>query len=106
MIESLPATRLLLLVNYRPEYQHSWGNKTYYTQLQLDPLPSEHAEELLQALVGDEPSLQPLKRVLIKRTADGVTRISSPARRRPRRALTRDHKTSSKAGLPTAKLQG
>jgi predicted ATPase len=39
LMESLPTARLLLLVNYRPEYQHGWGNKTYYTQLRLDPLP-------------------------------------------------------------------
>ncbi len=31
LVESLPTTRLLLLVNYRPEYQHGWGSKTYYT---------------------------------------------------------------------------
>jgi tetratricopeptide (TPR) repeat protein len=68
LVESLPTVRLLLLVNYRPEYQHGWGNKAYYTQLQLDPLPSENAEELLQALVGDDPGLQPLKRLLIERT--------------------------------------
>ena len=37
--ESLPTARLLLLVNYRPDYQHGWGSKTYYTQLRLDPLP-------------------------------------------------------------------
>src|SRR5262249_23199625 len=39
LVESLPAACLLLLVNYRPEYQHGWGSKTYYTQLRLDPLP-------------------------------------------------------------------
>jgi class 3 adenylate cyclase len=39
LAESPPAARLLLLVNYRPEYQHGWGNKTYYSQLRLDPLP-------------------------------------------------------------------
>ena len=38
LVESLPTARLLLLVNYRPEYQHAWGSKTYYTQLRLDPL--------------------------------------------------------------------
>jgi hypothetical protein len=37
--ESLPPARLLLLVNYRPEYQHAWGGKTYYAQLRLDALP-------------------------------------------------------------------
>jgi class 3 adenylate cyclase/tetratricopeptide (TPR) repeat protein len=68
LVESLPATRLLLLVNYRPEYQHSWGGKSYYTQLSIDPLPPESAEELLQALLGEDPEFQPLKQLLIART--------------------------------------
>jgi class 3 adenylate cyclase/tetratricopeptide (TPR) repeat protein len=68
LVESLPTARLLLLVNYRPEYQHGWGSKTYYTQLRLDPLPPVSADEFLQALLGDDPSLQPLKRLLIART--------------------------------------
>jgi class 3 adenylate cyclase/tetratricopeptide (TPR) repeat protein len=68
LVESLPTARLLLLVNYRPEYQHGWGSKTYYTQLRLDPLPPVSAEELLQALLGDASSLEPLKRLLITRT--------------------------------------
>jgi class 3 adenylate cyclase/tetratricopeptide (TPR) repeat protein len=68
LVESLPTARLLLLVNYRPEYQHGWGSKTYYAQLRLDPLPPASAEELLQALLGDDPSLAPLKQLLIART--------------------------------------
>jgi predicted ATPase len=36
LVESLPAGRLLLLVNYRPEYSHAWGSKTYYRQLRID----------------------------------------------------------------------
>jgi class 3 adenylate cyclase len=50
LIDGLPMARLLLLVNYRPEYQHGWGSKTYYTQLRLDPLPPVSANELLQVL--------------------------------------------------------
>jgi class 3 adenylate cyclase/tetratricopeptide (TPR) repeat protein len=68
LVESLPTTRLLLLVNYRPEYQHGWGQKTYYTQLRLDPLPPASAEVLLHSLLGDEASLEPLKQRLIERT--------------------------------------
>jgi class 3 adenylate cyclase/tetratricopeptide (TPR) repeat protein len=68
LVESLPAARLLLLVNYRPEYQHAWGHKAYYTLLRLDPLPPTNASELLQALLGDDPSLVPLTRLLIERT--------------------------------------
>ncbi len=68
LIDSLPTIPVLLLVNYRPEYQHGWGHKTYYTQLRIDPLPPASAEELLQALLGDDASVQPLKRLLIART--------------------------------------
>ena len=68
LVESLPTACLLLLVNYRPEYQHSWGSKTYYTQLRLDPLPPASAEAFLAALLGDDPHLAPLKQLLIART--------------------------------------
>ncbi|HSE94749.1 MAG TPA: adenylate/guanylate cyclase domain-containing protein, partial [Methylomirabilota bacterium] len=68
VVESLPTARLLLLVNYRPEYQHAWGGKTYYRQLRIDPLPPASAEELLEALLGNDPDLPPLKRLLIERT--------------------------------------
>src|SRR5262249_10012545 len=68
LIESLPTARLLLLVNYRPEYQHGWGSKTYYTQLRIDPLPPESASELLQALLGEDTNLDRLKQLLIERT--------------------------------------
>ena len=68
LVESLPTARLLLLVNYRPEYQHGWGSKSYYTQRRLAPLPPASADELLQALLGDDPSLGPLIPLLIART--------------------------------------
>jgi predicted ATPase len=74
LIDSLPTARLLLLVNYRPEYQHGWSNKTYYTQLRLDTLPPASADEVLRALLGDSGGgpqaapLQALKQILITRT--------------------------------------
>ena len=67
LVESLPTARLLLLVNYRPEYQHGWGRKTYYSQLRLDALPPESANELLNALLGAAAAVEPLKRLLFKR---------------------------------------
>jgi class 3 adenylate cyclase/tetratricopeptide (TPR) repeat protein len=68
LIESLPTARILLVANYRPEYQHGWSSKTYYTQLRLDPLSRDSAGELLRVLLGDDPALQPLMRLLIDRT--------------------------------------
>jgi predicted ATPase len=68
LIDSLPTARMLLLVNYRPEYQHNWGSKTYYSQIRIDPLPPESAMEVLGALLGDNRALKPLKDLLIART--------------------------------------
>jgi len=68
LVESLPTSRLLLLVNYRPEYRHGWANKTYYSQLRLDPLPPESAGEILNSVLGNDHGLQSLKQLLIERT--------------------------------------
>src|SRR5262245_16920067 len=60
-LETLSAAR-------RYATQHGWGSKTYYTQLRLAPLPPASADEFLQVLLGDAPSLTPLKQLLIART--------------------------------------
>ena len=68
MVEGLPAARLLLLVTYRLDYQHSWANKTYYRQLRLDPLAPASATTFLERLLGPEPGLEAVARLLIERT--------------------------------------
>jgi class 3 adenylate cyclase len=68
LIDSLSGARLLLAVNYRPEYRHAWGAKSSYRQLRIDPLPAETAHDLLRALLGDDQSVAPLKLLLIERT--------------------------------------
>jgi class 3 adenylate cyclase/tetratricopeptide (TPR) repeat protein len=67
VVESLGSARLLLLVNYRPEYEHRWGSKATYSQLRLDSLPAESAKELLAALLGPDLGLAPLTQILVKR---------------------------------------
>lgn len=68
VVEGLGAARILLLVNYRPDFQHEWGSRTCYNQLRLDPLTAESAEELLRALLGADARLRPLAQLLIART--------------------------------------
>ena len=68
LVESLPASSILLAVNFRPEYRHGWANKAYYSQLHIDPLPPESAEDLLDALLGHDATTESLKRLLIERT--------------------------------------
>jgi class 3 adenylate cyclase len=68
LVESLASARILLLVNYRPEYRHHWSNKSYYTQARLDPLGPESAQEMLAARLGQGTDLVPLKRLIIDKT--------------------------------------
>jgi class 3 adenylate cyclase/tetratricopeptide (TPR) repeat protein len=68
LIDSLPTARVLLLVDYRPEYRHGWGSKTYYRQLRIDPLPPESAAELLDTLLGKDVAFAALKPLLVERT--------------------------------------
>jgi predicted ATPase/class 3 adenylate cyclase len=67
LADSIGNSRILLLVNYRPEYRHEWNNKSYYSQLRLDALGREGAGEMLSALLGDGAELNPLKRLIIQR---------------------------------------
>src|SRR6266849_2566893 len=64
--ESIGTAKILLLVNYRPEYSHQWSSKTYYTQLRLDPLGKESGEEMLSTLLGAGSNLAALKSFIIE----------------------------------------
>src|SRR6266542_2914098 len=66
-VTSMAAARVLLVVNYRPEYEHPWSSKTYYSQIRLDALATESTRELLDALLGEDPTLELLKQRLVKR---------------------------------------
>src|SRR5215831_18108761 len=68
LADSIATAKVLLLVNYRPQYSHQWGSKTYYTQLRLDPLGRESADEMLTALLSDGADLSALKRLIIEKT--------------------------------------
>jgi tetratricopeptide (TPR) repeat protein len=68
MAESLPTAPVLLVMSYRPEYQHVFAGRSYYTQLRVDPLGAALAQQLLETLLGTDATLAPLTRRLIERT--------------------------------------
>jgi class 3 adenylate cyclase/tetratricopeptide (TPR) repeat protein len=68
LVGAIAGARILLLVNYRPEFRHTWAGRAPYTELSLDALPPDRAGELLDLRVGSTPELSALKQVLIERS--------------------------------------
>jgi two-component system, NtrC family, response regulator AtoC len=78
LAESIPASPILLLTSYRPEYDHGWGRRTYYNQIHLAVLSPENVEELLGALLGS--GTPRTVRTLPIVTASGIPYSGSAAR--------------------------
>ena len=68
LADMLSGSRMLLLVNYRPEYSHRWGDKAWCSQLRLESLGDDSADEMLSAILGDTQSLAPLKELIVTTT--------------------------------------
>jgi class 3 adenylate cyclase/tetratricopeptide (TPR) repeat protein len=105
LIESLPAVRMVLLVNYRPEYGHGWGSKTFYTQLRLDTLPPENAARMLDGLLGHSLSLEPLKGLLAGKTEGNPFFIEESVRTLAETHALRGERGAYELGQPVKTIQ-
>jgi tetratricopeptide (TPR) repeat protein len=69
LVESLPDQRMMLLVTYRQEqHQPPPQPRPGFTQLLIEALPPESADELLNGLMGESDELVEVKQFLIERT--------------------------------------
>ena len=68
LIESLPGTRTLVIVTFRPEYGADWMKKSYYQRLALLPLSGEAIAAMVRDLIGDDPSLDGIGDLIADRT--------------------------------------
>ncbi|MET0304678.1 MAG: adenylate/guanylate cyclase domain-containing protein [Solirubrobacterales bacterium] len=62
-------TQTLVVVNFRPEYTHSWSGPPGYREISLEPLGPGDTRELLRDLAGEDPSLDGLAELVHERTA-------------------------------------
>src|SRR3954452_3266197 len=69
LIESLPGTRTLVVLNFRPEYAAYWMNKSYYQRLPLVPLSGDAIGSMVRDLIGDDPSLDGIADLIAERTS-------------------------------------
>ena len=68
LVEAVPNTRTLLLLNFRPEYQASFPESSNYKELALLPLQPAATEQLLEDLLGTHVSLEGLPERIRSRT--------------------------------------
>jgi class 3 adenylate cyclase len=68
IVEAVSGTHVLLVANFRPEFEAAWMRRSWYQQLPLAPLGKEAAEELLAELLGSDHSLVPLAAAIRERT--------------------------------------
>jgi class 3 adenylate cyclase/tetratricopeptide (TPR) repeat protein len=68
LVDFLPALRVLLIVSFRPEYEHAWAAAPGYTEIRLAPLSPPAAATLLDDLLGSDPALEDVGGWLRERT--------------------------------------
>jgi class 3 adenylate cyclase/tetratricopeptide (TPR) repeat protein len=67
LIGWLANARILLILLYRPDYNHSWGNRSYYNRIGLDQLPMAARNELLQSLLTEAEVSSGLRELLLSK---------------------------------------
>jgi transcriptional regulator with AAA-type ATPase domain/tetratricopeptide (TPR) repeat protein len=105
IVEGLPTAHVLLLLTYRPEYEHGWGSKSFYTQLRVDPLPPESAAELLQNLLGEHSSLQPITARLIEWTEGNPFFLEESVRTLVETGALAGERGARRLTMPVASIQ-
>ena len=68
LMDAVPTASILVLGGYRPEYEAPWSDRAHCEKLRLEPLSTEPASLLLDALLGPDGSLAPLRDLLLART--------------------------------------
>ena len=70
MVQGLAGSPVLFLATYRPGYRPSWMDKSYATQIALQPLSEEDSMTVVRSVLRTETVPDPLARVILDK-ADG-----------------------------------
>ena len=71
VLESIPGTRVLMLFTYRPEFVHTWGGKSFHSQLTLNRLSNRESLIMISHLLGTEDIESDLEELILEKT-EGV----------------------------------
>ena len=65
MVEALAGTPVLFLATYRPGYRPSWMDKSYVTQIALQPLSEEDSLTVVRSALRSEPVPELVTRLIL-----------------------------------------
>jgi class 3 adenylate cyclase/tetratricopeptide (TPR) repeat protein len=68
LVDSIGASRLFVILTCRPEYDPKWASKDCFTAVDLDPLETNAADELVRALLGNNAANAELRALIVERT--------------------------------------
>lgn len=71
LLETIPGTSVLLLFTYRPEYVHSWGARSYHSQINLNRLSNRESLSMIYHLLGTSNIDRELEEMLLQK-AEGI----------------------------------
>ncbi len=71
VLESIPGARILLIFTYRPEFVHTWGAKSYHSQVMLNRLSNRESLMMVSNLLGTEELDKNLEEFILEKT-EGV----------------------------------
>ena len=71
VLESIPGARVLMIFTYRPEFVHTWGGKSYHSQVNLNRLSNRESLAMVAYLLGTEEIDRDLEELILEKT-EGV----------------------------------
>jgi tetratricopeptide (TPR) repeat protein len=71
LLEHIAGARVLLLFTYRTEYVHTWGGRSYHSQITLNRLPNRETLAMVTHLLGTEHVAANLADLILEKT-EGV----------------------------------
>ena len=68
LLESIPGARILLIFTYRPEFVHTWGGKSYHSQINLNRLSNRESLAMVSHLLSTENIESGLEEFILEKT--------------------------------------
>jgi tetratricopeptide (TPR) repeat protein len=71
LLESIPGAGVFLIFTYRPEFVHTWGARSYHSQVNLNRLSNRESLSMAAHLLGTEDIDRDLEELILEK-AEGV----------------------------------